>query len=228
MPVIAQNQQLLQYLNPEERTALERICPPRKFKRGQAIYRYQDRADDLYIVLEGKVKISAPTPDGGERILNVLGPGDFFGESFLTGLERHTTDAVSLTDPVVASPVCLDKLLELTQKQPQIALALAKVLAHRVQELETQLEATTAPVTARVGGAILAFGKRFGEKTNGKIQLKLDLTHEELAAFVGSTRVTVTNALGELRDLGLVEGTRGLYEIQETQLENFIETQNSM
>ena len=105
--------------------------------------------------------------------------------------------------------------------------ALAKVLAHRVQELETQLEATTAPVSARVGGAILAFGKRFGEHSNGKIQLKLDLTHEELAAFVGSTRVTVTNALGELRDLGLVEGTRGLYEIDEAALEEFIETQNA-
>ena len=57
---------------------------------------------------------------------------------------------------------------------------------------------------------------------------KIRLTHEELAAFVGSTRVTVTNALGELRDLGLIEGTRGLYEIQEVQLENFIEAQNAM
>ena len=63
MPVIAQNQQLLQYLAPEEKIALERICPPRKFKKGQAIYRYQDRADDLFIVHEGKVKITAPTAD---------------------------------------------------------------------------------------------------------------------------------------------------------------------
>ena len=97
MPVIAQNQKLLQFLAPEERTALERICPPRKFKKGQAIYRYQDRADDLFIVHEGKVKITAPTADGGERILSILGPGDFFGESFLSGQERHTTDAVAMT-----------------------------------------------------------------------------------------------------------------------------------
>ncbi len=224
MPVIATNQQLLQYLKPEERTMLERICPPRKFKKGQAIYRYQDRADDLYIVLDGKVKITVPTADGGERILSVLGPGDFFGESFLSGLERHTSDAVALTDPVVASPVCLDKVLELSQKAPNIPLALARVLANRVRELETQLEATTAPVTARVGGALLAFAERFGESESGRTNLKLDLTHEELAAFVGSTRVTVTNALGELRDLGLVEGTRGTYEIDIPALRNYVDT----
>lgn len=224
MPVIATNQQLLQYLKPEERTMLERICPPRKFKKGQAIYRYQDRADDLYIVLDGKVKITVPTADGGERILSVLGPGDFFGESFLSGLERHTSDAVALTDPVVASPVCLDKVLELSQKAPNIPLALARVLANRVRELETQLEATTAPVTARVGGALLAFAERFGEPDTGRTNLKLDLTHEELAAFVGSTRVTVTNALGELRDLGLVEGTRGTYEIDIPALRDYVDT----
>ena len=226
MPVIATNQQLLQYLAPEERSMLERICPPRKFKKGQAIYRYQDRADDLYIVLEGKVKITVPTIDGGERILSVLGPGDFFGESFLSGRERHTSDALAMTEPVVASPVCLDKILELSQKAPNIPLALARVLAQRVQDLETQLEATTAPVTARVGGALYAFAERFGEQHNGRASLKLDLTHEELAAFVGSTRVTVTNALGELRDLGLVEGTRGNYEIDMAALQGFIEAQS--
>jgi CRP/FNR family transcriptional regulator, cyclic AMP receptor protein len=226
MPVIATNQQLLQYLQPEERIALERICPPRKFKKGAAIYRYQDRADDLYIVLEGKVKITVPTIDGGERILSVLGPGDFFGESFLSGLERHTSDAVALTDPVVASPVCLDKVLELSQKAPNIPLALARVLAARVQELEGQLEAMTSPVAARVGGALLAFAVRFGDKATAKAQLKLDLTHEELAAFVGSTRVTVTNALGELRDLGLVEGTRGQYEIDIPALQAYVEAQS--
>jgi CRP/FNR family transcriptional regulator, cyclic AMP receptor protein len=224
MPVIAPNHQLLKFLSTEEKTALERMCPPRKFKKGQAIYRYQDRADDLFIVHEGKVKITAPTPDGGERILSVLGTGDFFGESFLSGQERHTTDAVALTDPVVASPVCMDKILELTAKQPNIAIALARVLAQRVQELEQQLEATTAPVTARVGGALMAFAQRFGNKNDVKTYLKLDLTHEELAAFVGSTRVTVTNALGELRDLGLVVGTRGEYEIDLPALQDYVES----
>ncbi len=224
MPVIAPNHQLLKFLSQEEKAALERMCPPRKFKKGQAIYRYQDRADDLFIVHEGKVKVTAPTPDGGERILSVLGTGDFFGESFLSGQERHTTDAVALTDPVVASPVCMDKILELTAKQPNIAIALARVLAQRVQELEQQLEATTAPVTARVGGALMAFAERFGNKNEIKTHLKLDLTHEELAAFVGSTRVTVTNALGELRDLGLVVGTRGEYEIDVPALRNYVET----
>jgi CRP-like cAMP-binding protein len=231
MPVIAASKQLLQFLSSDEKNALERVCPPRRFKKGDAIYRYQDRADDLYIVLEGKVKIAVPTPDGGERILSVLGPGDFFGESFLTGAQRHTTDAVALTEPVVASPVCLDKLLELTAKVPNVALALARVLATRVQELESQLESTTAPVSARVGGALLAFARRFGDAVDGappetRTRVKLDLTHEELAAFVGSTRVTVTNALGELRDLGLVEGTRGHYVIDVPALERYVEAQS--
>lgn len=222
MPVVTTNQQLLQFLTPEEKAALERICPPRRFKKGSAIFRYQDRADDLYIVLEGKVKISVPTPDGGERILHVLGPGDFFGESFLSGLERHTSEAVALTDMVQVSPVCADKVITM----PHVALGLARVLANRVQELEAQLEATTAPVPARVGGALLAFAKRFGTPEGPSLtRVKLDLTHEELAAFVGSTRVTVTNALGDLKTLGLVEGTRGQYVVNVAGLENYIDSQ---
>ena len=72
----------------------------------------------------------------------------------------------------------------------------------------------------------MAFAVRFGDKATAKAHLKLDLTHEELAAFVGSTRVTVTNALGELRDLGLVEGTRGQYEIDIPALQAYIEAQS--
>ncbi|HWG84986.1 MAG TPA: Crp/Fnr family transcriptional regulator [Deinococcales bacterium] len=221
MPVIASNHQLLEILPPEERQVLERLCPPRRFKKGDPVYRYQDRADDLYIVLEGKVKISVPTPDGGERILSILGPGDFFGESFLSGQERHSSEAVAVTERVVASPVCADKIM----RMPNVALSLARVLAMRVQELESQLEATTAPVGARVGNSFLAFARRFGEGDGPRKSVKLDLTHEELAAFVGSTRVTVTNALGELRDLGLVEGTRGQYEINVPALEEYVESQ---
>ena len=123
--------------------------------------------------------------------------------------------------------MCLDKLLELTAKVPNVGIALARVLAARVGELEAQLESTTASVTARVGGALLAFARRFGEavEADGRTRLKLDLTHEELAAFVGSTRVTVTNALGELRDLGLVTGTRGQYEVDAAALERYVEDQ---
>ncbi len=178
-------------------------------------------------MLEGKVKISAPTPDGGERILNVLGPGDFFGESFLSGLERHTSDAVALTDPVMASPVCLDKVLELSQKAPNIPLALARVLAARVQELEGQLEAMTSPVSARVGGAFSPLASVLGKSTaKDPIEARLDprRTRRIRRQYPGDGH----ERLGELRDLGLVEGTRGLYEIQESQLEDFIEAQNAM
>lgn len=225
MPVIVPNQQLMQLLTPDEKEQLQRVCPPRPFRKGEAIYRYGDRANDLYIVLEGKVKISVPTPDGGERILSVLGTEDFFGESFLSGLERHTSDAVALTDRVVACPVCMDKFLVLAARVPNVALALARVMAGRIRELEAQLEATTAPVSARVGEALLAYARRFGEPGGTLTHLKLDLTHEELASFVGSTRVTVTNALGELRDLGLVEGTRGSYDLDVPSLEAYVRSQ---
>jgi CRP/FNR family transcriptional regulator, cyclic AMP receptor protein len=226
MTMTANNGALMHLLSPEEQQMVQRLCPSRRVRKGATLFHSQDLATDLYIVIEGKVKVTVSTPDGSERILRVLGPGDFFGEAFLGGYEYYSSDAVALTDQVIVAPVCLDKLLELTNKIPGISLALARILARRVSELELQLEQTTAPVSARVGGAFLSFAERFGEPNGKFTHLKLDLTHEELAAFVGSTRVTVTNAMGELRDMRLVEGTRGQYEINIPALRNYVEEQS--
>lgn len=64
-------------LDPESMAGFASICPPRPYRKGEAIYRPGDPAESLFILLEGRVKISLPSP-AGERVVAVVGPDDFF------------------------------------------------------------------------------------------------------------------------------------------------------
>lgn len=80
-------------LSPEERQEVEAICPPRRLARGEAVFRQEDEAASLYILVEGRVRLLLETPKG-ERTLALLGPGDLFGESFLTERSRQGVTAL--------------------------------------------------------------------------------------------------------------------------------------
>lgn len=124
----------------------------------------------------------------------------------------------------VVCPVNRDQFLEAARRVPEAALAFASVLAERNQLLEEELRRTTLPAMVRVAGVLLVLARRFGsESKEGWVTLRLDLTQEEIGSLAGTTRVTTTQILSELRDRGLIEGTRGTYELDIEGLEELVE-----
>ena len=210
-------------LDPDSMAGFASICPPRPYRKGEAIYRPGDPAESLFILLEGRIKISLPSP-AGERVVAVVGPDDFFGESFLTQARERKSEAVCISKRAVVCPVNRDQFLEAARRVPEAALAFASVLAERNQLLEEELRRTTLPAMVRVAGVLLVLARRFGgEPKKGWVTLRLDLTQEEIGSLAGTTRVTTTQILSELRDRGLIKGTRGTYELDIEGLEELVE-----
>lgn len=90
--------------------------------------------------------------------------------------------------------------------------------------LEDQLEWSGENVASRLVRVLLMLAERFGEpEGEGWTRLDLELKQEDLAALGGTTRVTVTQSLSELRDAGLVEGTRGHYRLRKDGLQLYLE-----
>ena len=87
-------------------------------------------------------------------------------------------------------------------------------MARQLRRSREMIDEAELPVGARVTKAFLRLAERFGQPADqheGEIKLPLALTHEDLADLTGSSRVTITRILGELRSEGALSGTRGVY-----------------
>lgn len=182
--------------------------PERTLEPGQVLYEADRDASSLYVVNHGVLKAVVPTSLGRDRIADLYGPGDVLGLSALDG-GRHAETVVAVHD------ACL------TPMDPQQAMNDARLrdyvlrsLARQLRRSREMLDEAEMPVGARVTRAFLRLAKQFGlpsDDREGGIKLPLALTHEDLADLTGSSRVTITRILGELRAEGALSGTRGVY-----------------
>jgi CRP/FNR family transcriptional regulator, cyclic AMP receptor protein len=190
------------------------ICPPRPYVKGDRLYRSGEEAHSLFVLLDGHVKISTPARLGGERIVTVCGPDDFFGESFLTGAQERASDAVCLSDTAVACSISRSQFLELARRAPTVMLAFAVVLAEHAQRLQAQLDHLARPAPVRLARTLISLAERFGQAAQpGWFDLDVNLKHEDLAGLAHLSRVTVTEYLSAWRAQELVLGSRGRYTI---------------
>ena len=212
-----------QRVSDEDMTVFMRVCPDKRFSRGETIFYAGDPATDLHVLAQGQVKLVTPTASGSERILAILGPNDFFGEAFLSESANYRVDAVALSDAVTC-PVSREQFTEMSLKAPTFALTFAEILASHLFDCREQLSSSYAPVRSRVVKTLLEQAERFGKpETEGWVQLSTHLKHEDLASMITATRVSVSMAIAELRDEGLLEGTRGEYRLNAPALSQQLE-----
>ena len=170
--------------------------------RGDVVFHAGDRGDCLYVVVEGKVKITRTTPDGRENLLAILGPGDLLGELSLFDSLDRTATATAITD------LMLSRLDErdfhgYLDDRPAVARELLRVLARRLRDTNAAMaDLVFTDVPGRVAKALLSLGERFGAETAEGVVVHHDLTQEELAQLVGASRETVNKALSDFASRG--------------------------
>ena len=181
--------------------------PTRTLEPGGVLYETDREAVSLYIVNFGVLKAVVPTSLGRDRIADLYGPGDMLGLAALDGLE-HAETVIAVHDACL-TPIDPQQAMSDRKLRDYIMRAMARQL-RRSREMIDEAE---LPVGARVTKAFLRLAERFGQPADDQegIKLPLALTHEDLADLTGSSRVTITRILGELRTEGALSGTRGVY-----------------
>lgn len=182
--------------------------PERNLEPGQVLYEVDRDASSLYVVNHGVLKAVVPTSLGRDRIADLYGPGDVLGLSSLDG-GRHA-DTVIAVHEACLTPIDPQQAMNDARLRDYVLRSMARQL-RRSREM---LDEAEMPVGARVTRAFLRLAKQFGlpsDDREGGIKLPLALTHEDLADLTGSSRVTITRILGELRAEGVLSGTRGVY-----------------
>ena len=224
-PWFVRNTEFSARVDPRDHETFMRVCPERRYGRGETIFRTGDPATDLHVIAEGQVKLVAPAPGGHERILAVCGPDDFVGEAFLREAQRYRADAVALTSAVTC-PMNREQFLELALRAPTFTLSFAEILAGHLFGCREQLAYASDPVKGRLTRALLEQAERFGRPSaGGWCELATELRHDELASLINATRVSVSTAFAELRTYGFVEGSQGRYRIHVPGLQGSLDAQ---
>ena len=171
-------------------------------KRGDVLFNEGDSGSQLYVVIDGKIKLGRSSADGRENLLAILGPGQMFGElSFFDPGPRSAT-ATAVTDVDLKS-LGHDALSPVLASHPDVALALLHQLAGRLRRTnEVVGDLVFSDVPGRVAKALLDLAARFGRKADDGVHVNHDLTQEELAQLVGASRETVNKALADFASRG--------------------------
>lgn len=188
----------------EEETAslVASALTTRAVVRGHVVFQEGEKGDRLFVVLDGKVKISRAAADGRENLLAVLGPGEMFGELSLFDPGPRTATATAITESTLAS-LDHDDLRPLLLAQPTVAAQLLRALAQRLRRTnEAMADLVFSDVPGRVAKALLDLAERFGDESAEGVLVRHDLTQEELAQLVGASRETVNKALSEFANRG--------------------------
>lgn len=175
----------------------------REVHRGRVILQPDDPPEMVYVIKEGRVKVSRYSPDGKEQILTLLESGDVFGEMALV----RTAEPVHVEafEDTLLCGMRSDDFLALIRRQPDVLLHIMKVLAERLKAAEDEIaDLAFRNVPGRLASLLLRLSQPDRNGGAGDDRLTLRLTHRELAAMIGSTRETVTAILSRFREEGFI------------------------
>src|SRR6266851_3869958 len=173
----------------------------RRFERDEVIYHRGDPARDLHIVVEGAVKLIRDDVEGREVLLWVLERGGVLGQSAIFGHSRPTT-AIATTDAVTIQ-LLGETCARMLERNPRILYRAFELFESRGEKLTQALEdVMLLDVPSHIAKYLLDSG-------NGQADPHaVALTQDELAAAVGSTRVTVNKVLADFEHRGLIRVAR--------------------
>ena len=195
-------------LGERERELLVAAGHERRVAPGRRLFDEGQRAPSLVVIMRGRVKVSALTLDGEERLLALRSAGDLLGEmATLTGRPRTAT--VTAIDDVRAVVVPADAFERLWHTEPVIASALVRALVHRVEEADRSRMDLLDEAPARVRRLLADLVARFSvREPGGGARIDVPLTQDELASLAFASRGVVATVLRDLRDQGLVRTGR--------------------
>jgi len=156
--------------------------------------------DYMYVIAEGQVKVTKLSGDGREKILELLGPGDFFGEMSLLDGAVRSASVKSLSATRILALSRNDFLKELRQN-PDLSMAVIQELTRRVRQMDEQASSLSFQrVKERTQGLLQRLAKEaIGQE--GRC-LTPALTHQQIADMVGTSRETVTRVVKRLKQQG--------------------------
>jgi CRP/FNR family cyclic AMP-dependent transcriptional regulator len=174
------------------------------YPKGTILFLEGQQAKGVFLLCRGEVKLSISSSEGKKLIVRVAHAGDFLGlmAALSGGPYEVTAEAIY---PCEAAFVRREEFLRYVRKYPEASRIVAKQVSAQYQAICERLRTIglSASVYQRLARLLLSWPTSREETIDGAV-IRLSLTHEEMAEFIGTTRETVTRALSEFRQRRLI------------------------
>ncbi len=184
----------------EDLASIASLLIERRFPKNKTIVEEGLPGDYMYVIREGRVKVTKLSGDGREKILEMLEEGDFFGEMSLLDSAPRSASVKALADVTILA-LARNDFLNVLKRSPDLALAVIQELTRRLRQIDEQASSLSFQrVKERTQGLLLRLAR---EETDVDGCLATPaITHQQIADMIGTSRETVTRALKTLKDQG--------------------------
>lgn len=172
------------------------------YSKREVIFEPEDK-DKVFILKTGRVEIYQLTEDGKKIIVDILGPGNVFGD---LGIDEPNELFVEATTDSFVCVIGRSEFFKMVSDKPQIATGLVKELFSKVVESEKQVAALASDnLLAKVKNLLMRLSKKHGELKDDQVTITTKFTHEQLSQMLGISRPTMTELLNKLERDGIIK-----------------------
>ncbi len=201
---ILSKNQLLSRLAPREMDELLSLATIEHFGPDDVIFHKGDPGDRLYAILSGRVGINTVSREGKEIILNVLGPGEVFGEIAVLDGKRRTAGAVAM-QPTKLVRIGRAEFLPFLERHPRLCIRVIEVLCERLRWTSDIIEDTIfLDIPRRLAKRLLTLIERHGQPVEGGVKIDMKLSQEDLGNMLGVTRESVNKGIASFQQQGVI------------------------
>lgn len=191
-------------LAPQDLQKITRAAHRASIAAGEYYFFQGDPASRVYLLLEGKLKLTQSTIDGQQALLRVGTPGLLFGAVAMAQAETYPVSAQAI-ESCQALYWTQEEMMQFALAIPRLALNGMKMMAGHVQEFqERYLQLSTERVERRLARTLLRLAGQSGRKIAEGVLIDLPLTRQDLAEMSGTTLFTVSRILNQWETQGLV------------------------
>jgi CRP-like cAMP-binding protein len=203
IPQILSRLPLFQALAPEQIAALESACRERRLSKGEMLFQKGDAAKGFFIVVFGQVKLAFPSSQGNEKVVEILGPQQSFGEAIMFMDRPYPVFAEGLLDSLLLH-IGSATVFELLQRDPMFARRMLAGLSMRLHSLIQDVETYSLRSSAqRVVGYLLQHCPQ-NDSDEGSFDISLPTSKQVIASRLNLTPETLSRIFHDLSVNGLI------------------------
>jgi len=202
-------------LSPEELILINQNFSETGYEPEDFIYQAGDTVSSLFIVAEGRVKLFQTSAAGKNVLLDLLGPGEFFGSLAVLGTPAYLDTAQAQSHSCVLK-ISSENFRKILDVYPGVTLKVLDAMSQRLNAANDRFFLiSSAPVEKRVAVTLLKLADKFGRKRKPGLLIETPLSRENLAEMTGSTPETVSRVISQFQREGWIDTGRQWIAIQD-------------
>ncbi len=194
---------------------LAEITATKRLKARQVLFRQGDSGSHAYVIISGRLKVSAAAGDGRKAVFRIMDPGEVIGEIALLDSQTRSGTVTAL-EPSELLVIQRRDLIPFLEQHPRTAIKLLEALAGRLRSLSAELEDRVfLNLPSRLAKKLIALSDTYGEVVSEGMRIDLRLSQGELGDMVGTSRESINKQLRAWTEEGLLRSERGYITIRD-------------